>query len=209
MNYILEVKDLKTSFYVPSGEVKAVDGVSFNLEKGEVIGIVGESGSGKSVTAYSILQILSSPGKITGGSIKFKDQELINIKESELRKIRGNRIGIIFQDPMTSLNPVFSIGNQLIEGIRLHRNLDKKEAKAKAIEILKLVGVNDPEKRIKQYPYQFSGGMLQRVMIAMALVCEPDILIADEPTTALDVTIQAQILDLMKELQKEWEWQSF
>ncbi|NLD26942.1 MAG: ABC transporter ATP-binding protein [Acholeplasmataceae bacterium] len=202
-NLLLEVKDLRTSFYVPGGEVKAVDGVSFNLEKGKVLGIVGESGSGKSVTAYSIMQILSRPGKIVSGSIKFKGQELVGADEDVLRKIRGDRIGIIFQDPMTSLNPVFSIGNQLVEAIRLHTDMTKEEAKAKSIEMLRLVGVNDPEKRIKQYPFEFSGGMLQRVMIAMALVCEPDILIADEPTTALDVTIQAQILDLMKELQKK------
>jgi oligopeptide transport system ATP-binding protein len=201
--YLLEVKDLRTSFYVSEGEVKAVDGISFNLEKGKVLGIVGESGSGKSVTAYSIMQILSRPGKIVGGSIKFKGQELIGAEEEVLKQIRGNRIGIIFQDPMTSLNPVFTIGNQLIEAIRLHTEMSKQEATAKAIEMLRLVGVNDPEKRIKQYPFEFSGGMLQRVMIAMALVCEPDLLIADEPTTALDVTIQAQILDLMKDLQRK------
>jgi oligopeptide transport system ATP-binding protein len=202
-NKLLEVKDLKTSFFVPAGEVKAVDGVSFTLDKGKVLGIVGESGSGKSVTAYSIMQILSHPGKIVGGSVKFDGQELVGSSEAVLKEIRGNRIGIIFQDPMTSLNPVFTVGNQLREAIQLHTDLTNKEANAKAIEMLKLVGVNDPMKRIKQYPFEFSGGMLQRVMIAMALVCEPDILIADEPTTALDVTIQAQILDLMKSLQKK------
>ena len=200
---LLEVKDLKTSFYVPDGEVKAVNGISFSLDEQKVLGIVGESGSGKSVTAYSIMQILTNPGKIVGGSIKYKGEELIGASDDTIRKIRGNKISIIFQDPMTSLNPVYTIGNQLVEAIMLHTNRDKKEAEARAIEMLTLVGVNEPTKRIKQYPYEFSGGMLQRVMIAMALVCEPDILIADEPTTALDVTIQAQILDLMKALQKK------
>ncbi|MDD3171197.1 MAG: ABC transporter ATP-binding protein [Bacilli bacterium] len=200
---LLEVKDLKTSFYVPEGEVKAVNGISFSLDEQKVLGIVGESGSGKSVTAYSIMQILTNPGKIVGGSIKYKGEELIGASDDTIRKIRGNKISIIFQDPMTSLNPVYTIGNQLVEAIMLHTNRDKKEAEARAIEMLTLVGVNEPTKRIKQYPYEFSGGMLQRVMIAMALVCEPDILIADEPTTALDVTIQAQILDLMKALQKK------
>lgn len=202
-NYILEVKDLKTSFYLPAGEVKAVDGVSFNLEKGKILGIVGESGSGKSVTAYSIMQILQKPGKIIGGSIKFLGKELIGSGEEYMRTIRGNRIGIIFQDPMTSLNPVYSIGNQLMEAVLLHTECTKEEAYNKALHMLRQVGVNDPERRMKQYPFEFSGGMLQRVMIAMALVCEPDILIADEPTTALDVTIQAQILDLMKDLQRK------
>jgi len=200
---LLQVKDLYTSFFTSSGEVKAVNGVSFNLEEGKVLGIVGESGSGKSVTAYSILQILTNPGRIVSGSIKLKEQELVGCSKETMQKIRGNQISIIFQDPMTSLNPVFTIGNQLMEAILLHTNRNKEEAKARAIEMLKLVGVNEPEKRIEQYPHEFSGGMRQRVMIAMALACEPDILIADEPTTALDVTIQAQILDLMKELQKK------
>ena len=200
---LLQVKDLYTSFFTSSGEVKAVNGVSFNLEEGKVLGIVGESGSGKSVTAYSILQILTNPGRIVSGSIKLKGQELVGCSKETMQKIRGNQISIIFQDPMTSLNPVFTIGNQLMEAILLHTNRNKEEAKARAIEMLKLVGVNEPEKRIEQYPHEFSGGMRQRVMIAMALACEPDILIADEPTTALDVTIQAQILDLMKELQKK------
>ena len=200
---LLQVKDLYTSFFTSSGEVKAVNGVSFNLEKGKVLGIVGESGSGKSVTAYSILQILTNPGRIVSGSIKLKGQELVGCSKETMQKIRGNQISIIFQDPMTSLNPVFTIGNQLMEAILLHTNRNKEEAKARAIEMLKLVGINEPEKRIGQYPHEFSGGMRQRVMIAMALACEPDILIADEPTTALDVTIQAQILDLMKELQKK------
>ena len=200
---MLEVKDLQTHFFTASGVVKAVNGVSFNLEEGKVLGIVGESGSGKSVTAYSILQILTHPGRIVGGSIKFRGKELVGIGEDEMRKIRGNKISIIFQDPMTSLNPVLTIGNQLIEAILLHTDRNKTEARARAIEMLAKVGINEPEKRLKQYAYELSGGMRQRVMIAMALACEPDILIADEPTTALDVTIQAQILELMKELQKE------
>ena len=197
---LLSVKDLKTSFFTPSGEVKAVNGVSYEVEKGKVLGIVGESGSGKSVSAYSVLQILANPGKIVGGSIELEGEELVGIKEKGMAKIRGNKISIIFQDPMTSLNPVFTIGDQLMEAIMLHTNRNRKEAKERAIEMLKLVGVNEPQKRIKQYPHEFSGGMRQRVMIAMALACEPDILIADEPTTALDVTIQAQILDLLLEL---------
>lgn len=200
---LLSVKDLYTSFFTSSGEVKAVNGISFNLEEGKVLGIVGESGSGKSVTAYSILQILTNPGRIVSGSIKLKGQELVGCSKEYMQKIRGNQISIIFQDPMTSLNPVFTIGNQLMEAILLHTKRNKEQAKDRAIEMLKLVGVNEPEKRIEQYPHEFSGGMRQRVMIAMALACEPDILIADEPTTALDVTIQAQILDLMKELQKK------
>ena len=203
MEKLLQVTDLHTSFFTPAGEVKAVNGVSFSLEKGKVLGIVGESGSGKSVTAYSILQILANPGKIVSGSILLDGEELVGASKEIMRTIRGNRISIIFQDPMTSLNPVYTIGNQLIEAIRLHTSRNKAEAKARAIEMLELVGINEPEKRIKQYPHELSGGMRQRVMIAMALACEPDILIADEPTTALDVTIQAQILDLMKDLQKK------
>ena len=203
MEHLLEVSNLQTSFFTPSGEVKAVGGVSFNLDKGKVLGIVGESGSGKSVTAYSILQILTHTGRIVGGSIKFKGQELVGISEDEMRKVRGNQISIIFQDPMTSLNPVFTIGNQLMEAIRLHTNRTAEQTRVRAIEMLQLVGINEPEKRVHQYAYELSGGMRQRVMIAMALACEPDILIADEPTTALDVTIQAQILELMIDLQKK------
>ena len=200
---MLEVKDLRTSFFTPAGEVKAVNGVSFNLDHGKVLGIVGESGSGKSVTAYSILQILTHPGRIVGGSIRFNGQELVGLSDNEMRKIRGNKISIIFQDPMTSLNPVYTVGNQLMEAIRIHTGRSREQAKARAAEMLTLVGINEPEKRLKQYPYELSGGMRQRVMIAMALACEPDILIADEPTTALDVTIQAQILELMQDLQKK------
>ena len=200
---LLKVTNLHTSFFTPAGEVKAVNGVSFSLEKGKVLGIVGESGSGKSVTAYSIMQILANPGKIVDGSIVYAGQELVGASKEEMSKIRGNKISIIFQDPMTSLNPVFTIGNQLMEAIMLHTGRNKQQAKERAIEMLKLVGVNEPEKRINQYPHEFSGGMRQRVMIAMALACEPDILIADEPTTALDVTIQAQILDLIRDLQAQ------
>ena len=243
---LLEVKDLHTSFNVPSGEVRSVNGVSFTLKRGEVLGIVGESGSGKSVTAYSVMQILEKPGRVIGGSIKFKGQELLGLPNKQLQRIRGKNISIIFQDSMSSLNPVWSIGNQLREAVRIHEDEEHKknrkarinelkaEIKAKetefvnnpeekekaiaplkqelhdqvnfaqkrALEMLRLVGINEPEKRLKQYPFEHSGGMLQRVMIAMALINEPDLIIADEPTTALDVTIQAQILELLIDLQK-------
>ena len=201
--HLLSVKDLHTSFTTDNGEVHAVNGVSFNLDAGKVLGIVGESGSGKSVTAYSIMQILADNGRITGGSVEYKCQDITKWNRHQMAGFRGKCCSIIFQDPMTSLNPVFTIGNQLEEAIRLHTDKRGAEAKARAIEMLTLVGVNEPAKRVKQYPYELSGGMRQRVMIAMALACEPDILIADEPTTALDVTIQAQILELMQELQKK------
>lgn len=200
---LLQVKDLRTSFFTDAGEVHAVNGLSFALDKGKVLGIVGESGSGKSVTAYSILQILTDPGRITGGQVLYKGDDIVKFSEKQMRALRGDKISIIFQDPMTSLNPTFSIGDQLEEAIRLHTPRSRKAARARAVEMLTLVGVNEPEKRVRQYPHELSGGMRQRVMIAMALACEPDVLIADEPTTALDVTIQAQILELMQSLQKE------
>ena len=200
---ILSVQNLHTSFHTDKGEVKAVNGVTFNLEKGKILGIVGESGSGKSVTAYSIMRILEKNGRITEGKILYKGQDIAEFSEKQMREFHGKCCSIIFQDPMTSLNPVFTVGNQLREAIELHTDRKGKEAEARAIEMLTLVGVNEPEKRVKQYPYELSGGMRQRVMIAMALACEPDILIADEPTTALDVTIQAQILELMQSLQKK------
>lgn len=199
--YLLQVKDLHTSFYTESGEVRAVNGVSFNLQRGKILGIVGESGSGKSVTAYSVMQILAETGKITSGEVLYNGQDITKWDRKKMQGFRGKCCSIIFQDPMTSLNPVYTIGNQLMEAILLHTDKDKKQAKARAVEMLQLVGVNEPEKRVKQYPHELSGGMRQRVMIAMALACEPDILIADEPTTALDVTIQAQILELMQDLQ--------
>lgn len=200
---LLEVRDLHTSFFTSAGEVKAVNGLSFSLDEGKVLGIVGESGSGKSVTAYSVLQILTYPGKIVSGSIRFNGTELVGKSDEEMRKIRGNKISVIFQDPMTSLNPTYTIGRQLMEAILLHTDRNRQEARERALEMLQLVNVNEPKKRLDQYPYELSGGMRQRVMIAMALACEPDILIADEPTTALDVTIQAQILELMQDLQKK------
>lgn len=200
---LISVQNLHTSFFTDSGEVCAVNGVSFDLDHGEILGIVGESGSGKSVTAYSIMQILASTGKIVDGSIYYKGEDITKWKENQMRDFRGKCCSIIFQDPMTSLNPVFTIGNQLVEAITLHTDKKGKVAKARAAELLELVGINEPQRRLKQYPYELSGGMRQRVMIAMALACEPDILIADEPTTALDVTIQAQILELIQKLQKE------
>ncbi len=201
--YILEVKDLHTCFHTDSGVVQAVNGVSFQLERGKTLGIVGESGSGKSVTSYSIMQILAKTGEIASGQILYKGEDITKWNEKKMQEFRGKRCSIIFQDPMTSLNPVFTIGNQLMEAILLHTDKNKEQAKARAIEMLELVGVNEPESRLKQYPHELSGGMRQRVMIAMSLACEPDILIADEPTTALDVTIQAQILELMQSLQKK------
>ena len=201
---VLEVKELHTSFFTDSGEVQAVNGVSFNLGRGKILGVVGESGSGKSVTAYSIMQILASTGKVVKGEILFNGENILNYNKKQMDEFRGEKCSIIFQDPMTSLNPTFTVGWQLREALRLHTQYKTRSAaNRRAIELLEMVGVNEPESRIKQYPFELSGGMRQRVMIAMALACEPDILIADEPTTALDVTIQAQILELMKDLQKK------
>jgi oligopeptide transport system ATP-binding protein len=201
---ILQVKDLKTYFTVDEGLVKAVDGVSFELHKGETLGIVGESGSGKSVTNLSIINLIPTPpGKIAGGQVLFHGKDILSMSANEIRHLRGNKVSMIFQDPMTSLNPFLKVSTQMIETIVLHQGLDKKAAKEKAIEMLKLAGIPAPEKRIDQYPHQFSGGMRQRVMIAMGLSCNPEILIADEPTSALDVTIQAQILELMQELTRK------
>lgn len=198
---LLDVRNLRTSFQTEDGEVKAVDGVSFTLPKGKTLGIVGESGSGKSITALSILQLLASNGRIKDGEILFKGENLVNYSSEKMRSIRGNAISMIFQEPMTSLNPVFTVGQQISESLIKHQKLTKKQAMARSVELLKLVGIPSPEARVKNYPYELSGGMRQRVMIAMALACDPEMLIADEPTTALDVTIQAQILDLIKELQ--------
>ena len=200
---LLQVKNLHTSFFTDAGEVKAVNGISYNLDAGKVLGIVGESGSGKSVSAYSIMRILTDTGRVTEGEVLFRGENILKYTPQQMQKFRGSRISIIFQDPMTCLNPTFSIGSQLREAIRIHTDRNKEQIQARAIEMLQLVGVNEPEKRLKQYPHELSGGMRQRVMIAMALACEPDILIADEPTTALDVTIQAQILELMQDLQKK------
>lgn len=198
--YLVDINHEKLSFFTPAGEVKALNDVSIHVKQGEVLGIVGESGSGKSVTAYSLMGLTAHPGKLIGGTIEFNGHEIHNMSEREFRKIRGNEISIIFQDPMTSLNPVYTIGNQIEEVILLHTGKNKKQAHERAKELLALVGINEPEKRLKQYPHELSGGMRQRVMIAIALACEPKLLIADEPTTALDVTIQAQILELMMEL---------
>ncbi len=201
---LLEVRNLKTYFYTEDGVVPAVDGVDFSVDKGTTLGIVGESGCGKSVTSLSVMGLIPNPpGKIQDGEIIFEGQNLLKKSEAEMRKIRGNDISMIFQEPMTSLNPVFTIGNQIMEAIILHQGLSKHEAKDKAIEMLRLVGIPSPEKRVDEYPHQLSGGMRQRVMIAMALSCNPKLLIADEPTTALDVTIQAQILDLMRKLKDD------
>lgn len=201
---LVEVKNLKTYFFTEDGVVPAVDGVDFSIKEGETLGIVGESGCGKSVTSLSILRLVPSPpGKITDGEILFRGENLLQKSEAEMRKIRGNDISMIFQEPMTSLNPVFTVGEQIAEAIELHQGLDKKQAMDKAVEMLKLVGIPSAEKRVYDFPHQMSGGMRQRVMIAMALSCNPSLLIADEPTTALDVTIQAQILELMKDLKKK------
>lgn len=202
---ILTVNDLKVSFFTPAGEVKAVDGISYELKNGEVLGIVGESGSGKSVEAFSIMGLLQSPGRVVGGEIIFEGENILNYNKEQMQNLRGNRISMIFQNPMTSLNPVYTIGNQLIEALVCHTKVPKHEAKERAVEMLQLVGIHETERRMKQYPHELSGGMRQRVMIAMGLICSPTILIADEPTTALDVTIQAQIIDLMRDIQKKTE----
>ena len=200
---LLKVDDLRMHFHTRDGVVKAVDGVTYTLDPGETLGVVGESGSGKSVHALTMMRLIPMPpGKIEGGEALFKGKSLLTMKEDEIRKVRGNEIAMIFQDPMTSLNPVYRVGSQLAEPLIVHKGLSKKEAWDRAVELLKLVGIPHPEKRVRDYPHQFSGGMRQRAMIAMALSCDPDILIADEPTTALDVTIQAQILELMQELQE-------
>ena len=201
---LLEVKNLHVSFFTPAGEVKAVNGISYDVDYDEVMGIVGESGSGKSVEAYSIIGLLQSPGKVMEGSITLEGEDMLAKSPSEMIDYRGSQVAMIFQNPMTCLNPVYTIGNQLTEALRAHdKNISKEEADKRAMEMLEQVGINNVEKRMKQYPHELSGGMRQRVMIAMGLICHPKLLIADEPTTALDVTIQAQILELMKELQKK------
>ena len=202
-DYLVDIQHERLSFFTPAGEVKALNDVSFTLKEGEVLGIVGESGSGKSVTAYSLMGLTAYPGKLIGGTLDFNGHRINDMTEAEFRKMRGNEVSIIFQDPMTSLNPVYTIGNQIEEAILLHTNKNKEQAHARAVELLELVGINEPERRLKQYPHEHSGGMRQRVMIAMALACEPKLLIADEPTTALDVTIQAQILELILDLKEK------
>ena len=204
MANLLELHGLKTAFYTDDGVVVAVDGVSFSIGEGKTLGVVGESGCGKSVTALSVLQLVPDPpGKIVGGEILYRGEDLLKKDAEAMRRIRGKKISMIFQEPMTSLNPVFTVGEQIAEVVRLHEHADKKAAWARAVQMLQLVGIPAPAQRVKDYPHQLSGGMRQRVMIAMALACNPDLLIADEPTTALDVTIQAQILDLIRRLQEE------
>ena len=201
---LLEVEDLRVSFFSEGQEVRAVDGISYDLRRGEVLGIVGESGSGKSVSALSLMRLIDSPpGKILGGKILFDGEDVLSMSTTELRNLRGNDIAMIFQEPLTALNPVYTVGDQIMEPLMLHQRLTKQQARERAIELLRQVGVPSPEERVKSYPHEMSGGMRQRAMIAMALSCGPKLLIADEPTTALDVSIQAQILDLMRELQRE------
>ena len=200
---LLEVKDLKTYFYTDEGVVKSVDGVSFSVDKGETLGVVGESGCGKSITSMSIMQLIGKPGKIVNGEIDFKGENLLNKDKEEMRKIRGKEIAMIFQEPMTSLNPVYTVGQQIMEAVLIHEDMTKEQARERAIQMLDLVKIPDAEKRLNSYPHEFSGGMRQRVMIPMALSCNPEFLICDEPTTALDVTIQAQILNLINELKEK------
>ncbi|MCI0440761.1 MAG: ABC transporter ATP-binding protein [Chloroflexi bacterium] len=205
MARLLEVRNLQTYFFTAEGVVKAVNGISYDLDEGEVLGIVGESGCGKSVSALSIMRLVADPpGKIVGGEVAFEGEDLLKLDDAEMRRVRGNKIGMVFQEPMTSLNPVLTIGRQLTETLELHLKMSRGQARARAAELLAMVGIPDPERRLKDYPHQFSGGMRQRVMIAMALSCNPKLIIADEPTTALDVTIQAQILELMQKLAKEF-----
>jgi len=198
---LLEVKDLRTSFFTDAGEVRAVDGVSFAVEPGKLMGLVGESGSGKTASVLSVMRLLPERARVMGGAVLFEGRDLLKLSEPEMRAVRGAKIAMIFQEPMTSLNPVFTIGSQIGEAVRLHQHTARRETLERTIEALRLVGIADPERRVNDYPHQLSGGMRQRVMIAMALACEPKLLVADEPTTALDVTIQAQILDLIRELQ--------
>ncbi len=200
---LLEVSDLKTHFFTEDGVVKAVDGVDIDIKRGEILGLVGESGCGKSVTVLSVMRLVGIPGRIVSGKVTFEDRDLLTLSENEIQDIRGNRISMIFQQPQSSLNPVFTIGDQLTEVFHIHKEMDKKGALERSVEILRLVGIPDPEKRVNTYPHELSGGQAQRIMIAMALVLHPSLLIADEPTTALDVTIQAQILDLMLELRNQ------
>lgn len=201
---LLEVRDLRVSFFTSRGEVRAVDGVSFTIHEGETFGLVGESGCGKTVTALSVLRLLNGNGRIVGGDIIFAGRSLLALSEEEMRQLRGNRLAMVFQEPMTSLNPVFTVGYQIGEVLQVHRGVGRREARARAIELLRLVEIPEPERRVDAYPHQLSGGMRQRVMLAMALACQPQLLIADEPTTALDVTIQAQILDLLAHLQAKF-----
>ncbi|HEY1270051.1 MAG TPA: ABC transporter ATP-binding protein, partial [Candidatus Binatia bacterium] len=200
---LIQVKELRTSFFTPEGEVKAVDGVSYEIAEGRTLGLVGESGCGKSVTALSIMRLVQPPGKIVGGEILYRGSDLLKLDSEAMRKIRGNEISMIFQEPMTSLNPVFTVGDQIGEAVRLHQKVGRRDARQKTIEMLRLARIADPRRRLHEYPHQMSGGMRQRVMIAMALSCNPKLLIADEPTTALDVTIQAQILELLRKIQRE------
>jgi peptide/nickel transport system ATP-binding protein/oligopeptide transport system ATP-binding protein len=205
MSHLLEVKNLQTHFRTRAGVVRAVDGVSFHLGRGELLGLVGESGCGKSVTAMSLMRLVSPPGKVVGGEVLFEGADLLKLSESKMRAIRGDDIAMIFQDPMTSLNPVFKVGEQIAEALRLHRGMNRRQARRAAVAAMREVSIPDPERRADDYPHQLSGGMRQRVMIAMALACDPKLLIADEPTTALDVTIQAQILELLNELRRTRE----